>query len=153
MSYKTKTHVLALMVGFFAAWVFVGFTCSPRPVHAQSALTTSYSSGEAWDCAGVTASCPKPIGTIDGTNKVFTFRSTPAGSGSVDVYLNGLWQRPCAAPNTANCGYTVTTNTAGAVPGVTMTNAPRAPNPPGDTTGDQLDFRYRGSFHANVLAN
>lgn len=108
---------------------------------AQSSLSTTYTTADAWDCAGG-ASCPKPIGPVDGTNRIFTLRGAPTGPASVRVFVNGLYQRITADP-AKPAAYTLTTNSAGAFTVVTFTKAP--------IPGDEPDFLYRMNVRANVL--
>lgn len=110
-------------------------------LYGQSSLSTTYTTADAWDCAGG-ASCPKPIGPIDGTNRIFTLRGVPTGPASVRVFINGLYQRITVDP-AKPAAYTLTTNSSGAYTVVTFTKAP--------TPDDEPDFLYRMNVRANVL--
>jgi hypothetical protein len=101
-------------------------------VGAQSSLSTTYTTADAWDCAGG-QSCPKPIGTVDGTNKIFTLRGAPTGPASVDVFQNGIRDR-------IGADYSLTGNT---YQSLIFTSPPAA--------GDTIDVRYRENVRANVL--
>jgi hypothetical protein len=109
--------------------------CGWIGIEAQSSLSTTYATADAWDCAGGD-SCPKPIGSLNGKNAVFTLRAAPTGPAAVDVFLNGLRLR-------TGGDYVLTTNTAGAYTVLTFFEPPQ----PTDT----IDVRYRENTRANVL--
>lgn len=101
-------------------------------LEAQSSLSTTYTTADAWDCAGG-ASCAKSIGILDGRNKAFTLRAAPTGPAAVDVYLNGIRER-------IGADYSLTGNSNQIL---TFTNAP--------AVDDTVDVRYRENVRANVL--
>jgi hypothetical protein len=133
----TKDRWVAI-TSLLSATVWIAFALK---VAAQSSLSTTYTTADAWDCAG-SQSCPKPIGTVDGKNTVFTLRGAPTGPASVRIFVNGLYQRITVDPQKP-AAYTLTTNSSGAYTVVTFT---KAPNP-----GDEPDFLYRENVRANVL--
>jgi hypothetical protein len=132
-----KTNWVAI-TSLLSATVWIAFALK---VAAQSSLSTTYTTADAWDCAGG-ASCPKPIGSVDGTNKIFTLRGAPTGPASVRVFVNGLYQRITVDP-TKPAAYTLTTNSSGAYTVVTFTKAP--------VPADECDFLYRENVRANIL--
>ena|SRR3982751_5019280 len=123
-----KTNWVAI-TSLLSAGIWIAFALK---VGAQSSLSTTYTTADAWDCAGG-SNCPKPIGPVDGINKIFTLRGAPTGPSSVDVYLNGIRDR-------IGADYSLTGNT---YQSLTFTSPP--------ATGDTIDVRYRENVRANVL--
>jgi hypothetical protein len=70
---------------------------------------SSYPSNQGWAVfrVGVSGSGQSPIGTIDGSNRVFSLPSIPVGS-SLRVFYNGLLQRPGVDYTSAGTGLTTT---------------------------------------------
>jgi hypothetical protein len=123
-----KTNWVAI-TSLLSATVWIAFALK---VAAQSSLSTTYTTADAWDCAGG-ANCPKSIGIIDGRNAVFALRGFPTGPSSVDVFQNGVRDR-------IGADYTLTGNT---YQSLIFTSPPVA--------GDTIDVRYRENVRANVL--
>jgi hypothetical protein len=117
------------ITSLLSAAIWIAFALK---VAAQSSLSTTYTTADAWDCAGG-ASCPKPIGTVDGRNSVFVLRGSPTGPASVDVFQNGIRDR-------IGADYNLTGNT---YQSLIFTSPPAA--------GDTIDIRYRENVRANVL--
>jgi hypothetical protein len=69
---------------------------------------SSYPSNQGWAVfrVGVSGSGQSPIGTIDGSNCVFSLPSIPVGS-SLRVFYNGLLQRPGVDYTSAGTGLTM----------------------------------------------
>lgn len=104
----------------------------------QQTRSAPYVTQSVVDCAGGTAaSCPVPIGKVNGTNKAFTLSTPSLGSASIKVFRNGLRLFQIE-------DYSLSRNTAGA----TVLSLTKPPN-----VGDHLLVDYQAEFSVPTVCS